>query len=160
MTGLPPLYRWEPIGHPRALVHVVHGMSEHGARYGRFAAALNRAGFTVWAHDHRGHGQNPAPPVGLGHFADKNGWRAVGDDAWAVSSALRATRPDLPLIEHLTGPHQKQRLPPWLAPAPACPRKILPRRHGDHGEETEFPSSLCALRVSVVGFSGCPLSRV
>jgi alpha-beta hydrolase superfamily lysophospholipase len=73
-------------------------MSEHGARYARLAAALNRAGYVVWAHDHRGHGLNPTPPVGLGHFADSDGWRIVVDDTWTVSSALQATHPNLPLI--------------------------------------------------------------
>jgi alpha-beta hydrolase superfamily lysophospholipase len=73
-------------------------MSEHGGRYARLAAALNRAGYAVWAHDHRGHGLNPTPPVGLGHFADADGGRAIVDDAWAVSMALQASHPELPLL--------------------------------------------------------------
>ena len=97
VSALPPIHRWD-IAHPRALVHVVHGMSEHGARYARLAAALNRAGYAVWAHDHRGHGRNPTPPVGLGHFADADGWRMIVDDAWAVSTALQAAHPTLPLV--------------------------------------------------------------
>jgi len=95
---LPPIHCWDEVAHPRALVHIVHGMSEHGGRYARFATALNRAGYAVWAHDHRGHGRNPTPPVGLGHFADADGWRAILDDTWAVSSALQAAYPGLPLI--------------------------------------------------------------
>lgn len=95
---VPPLYRWDAVAHPRAVVHVVHGMSEHAGRYARFAAALNQAGFIVWSHDHRGHGQNPTPPVGHGHFADADGWRAVVDDAWAVSSALQSAYQSLPLL--------------------------------------------------------------
>ena len=97
-VSLPPIHRWDAVASPRALVHVVHGMSEHGARYARLAAALNRAGYAVWAHDHRGHGLNPTPPVGLGHFADTQGWRAVVDDAWAVSSALQASHPNRPVV--------------------------------------------------------------
>ena len=94
---LPPTHRWDDVARPRALVHIVHGMSEHGARYARLAAALNHAGYVVWAHDHRGHGLNPTPPVGLGHFADADGWRAIVDDTWAVSSGLQAAYPALPL---------------------------------------------------------------
>src|SRR5215813_4369951 len=97
-VSLPPIRRWDNVARPLALVHVLHGMSEHGARYARLAAALNRAGYVVWAHDHRGHGLYPTPPVGLGHFADRHGWRAVVDDAWAVSSALQASHPSLPLV--------------------------------------------------------------
>ena len=98
MTDLPPLHRWDAVAQPRGLVHVVHGMSEHGGRYARLAAALNRAGYAVWAHDHRGHGLNPTPPVGLGHFADTDGWRAVVDDTRAVSTALQASHPNLPVF--------------------------------------------------------------
>src|SRR5215813_1545998 len=97
-VGLPPIHRWDVIAGQRALVHIVHGMSEHGARYVRLAAALNGAGYAVWAHDHRGHGKNPTPPAGLGHFADAHGWQAVVDDAWRVSSALQASHPNLPLV--------------------------------------------------------------
>jgi alpha-beta hydrolase superfamily lysophospholipase len=96
--ALPPIHRWDALTRPRGLIHVVHGMSEHGARYARLAAALNRAGFSVWAHDHRGHGRNPTPPVGLGHFADRDGWRAIVEDTWAVSNALQAAHPNLPLV--------------------------------------------------------------
>ena len=97
-ASLPPVHRWDAVVHPRAVVHVVHGMSEHARRYARLAETLNAAGFVVWAHDHRGHGQNPTPPVGHGHFADANGWRAIIDDAWAVTEALRAAYRDVPLL--------------------------------------------------------------
>ena len=79
-------------------MHIIHGMAEHGGRYARLASALNTAGFIVWAHDHRGHGGNPTSPVGLGHFADVNGWRALVDDSWAVSAHMRATHPGLPTV--------------------------------------------------------------
>lgn len=79
-------------------MHIVHGMAEFARRYARLAARLNAAGFAVWAHDHRGHGDNTTPPVGLGHFADANGWRALVDDAWAVSASMSAAHPALPLI--------------------------------------------------------------
>jgi len=98
VTGPPPVHRWDHVPNPCALVHVVHGMSEHGGRYARLASALNEAGYIVWAHDHRGHGGNPMPPVGLGHFGDTDGWRAVVDDAWAVSLAMQAAYPALPLM--------------------------------------------------------------
>jgi alpha-beta hydrolase superfamily lysophospholipase len=92
------VYRWEVVQRPRAAVHIVHGMAEHGRRYARLAGRLNAAGYMVWAHDHRGHGMNPTPPVGLGHFADRNGWRALVDDAWTVSRQLAAAHPSLPTV--------------------------------------------------------------
>jgi len=48
--------RWA-IEAPRAVVHIAHGLGEHAARYGRLGAALNSAGYTVYADDHRGHGR-------------------------------------------------------------------------------------------------------
>lgn len=97
MSTLPPIHRWDRVPQPRASVHIVHGMAEHGMRYSRLAAALNEAGFNVWAHDQRGHGINPVPPL-RGHFGDHGGWRAVVDDAWAVSAEMRRTYPGVPLI--------------------------------------------------------------
>ena len=57
---------------------------------------MNQARFTVWAHHQRGHGDNPVPGV-KGHFADQDGWRALIDDAWAVSSELK-DETGLPLV--------------------------------------------------------------
>jgi alpha-beta hydrolase superfamily lysophospholipase len=92
---LPPIHRWDDVARPRAAVHVVHGMGEHGRRYARFAAALNAAGMVVWAHDHRGHGERPEL---RGHFADRDGWRLVVEDTWAVSSEMRSRFGALPLV--------------------------------------------------------------
>jgi alpha-beta hydrolase superfamily lysophospholipase len=51
-----PVYQWLPETKPVAVVHIAHGMAEYGARYERFALALNAAGIAVFANDHRGHG--------------------------------------------------------------------------------------------------------
>ena len=40
-----------------AVVQLAHGIGEHIGRYGALVAALNAAGYSVWADDHRGHGQ-------------------------------------------------------------------------------------------------------
>jgi alpha-beta hydrolase superfamily lysophospholipase len=73
-------------------------MVEHGIRYERLAVTLNCRNFSVWAHDHRGHGWNPHPEVGLGHFADAGGWRLLIDDAWEVSQLMMQTYPGVPLV--------------------------------------------------------------
>ncbi len=52
--------RWLPEGPPRAIVQIAHGLTEHSARYARLAAALNSAGYAVYANDHRGHGPKAA----------------------------------------------------------------------------------------------------
>jgi alpha-beta hydrolase superfamily lysophospholipase len=33
-------YRWDPDDKPKAVVHLAHGMGEHGRRYDRVASAL------------------------------------------------------------------------------------------------------------------------
>jgi alpha-beta hydrolase superfamily lysophospholipase len=58
-------YEW-PVADPRAVVQIAHGLGEHARRYDLMAAVLNRAGFSVYADDHRGHGQ-----TGLGQIERK-----------------------------------------------------------------------------------------
>jgi alpha-beta hydrolase superfamily lysophospholipase len=56
-------YEW-PVATSKAIVQIAHGLGEHARRYDHMAATLNRAGFSVYADDHRGHGQ-----TGLGQIA-------------------------------------------------------------------------------------------
>ena len=42
---------------PKAVIRIAHGLGEHARRYDQMAAVLNMAGFSVYADDHRGHGQ-------------------------------------------------------------------------------------------------------
>ena len=51
-------------GEPRGVVQIAHGLAEHAARYGRFAEALNGAGFLAFATDHRGHGRTGRANLG------------------------------------------------------------------------------------------------
>lgn len=108
---MPHIHRWN-IDRPQLLVHVLHGMSEHGGRYQRLAEALNANGIAVWAHDHRGHGLTAPSPRDLGHFADANGWRLLVDDAWAVSQEMMAAFPGVPiaLFAHSMGSFAGQML--------------------------------------------------
>ncbi|MEY3908921.1 MAG: hypothetical protein RLZZ90_828 [Actinomycetota bacterium] len=49
-------FEW-PVTSPKAIVQIAHGLGEHARRYDHVAEALNRAGYSVYADDHRGHGQ-------------------------------------------------------------------------------------------------------
>jgi len=49
---------WIPDAAPKAAVVISHGGGEHSGRYEHVAAALNDAGYGVWALDHRGHGRS------------------------------------------------------------------------------------------------------
>lgn len=93
------VYRWEP---PRgqsvkAVVQVAHGMAEHAARYVRFAAALNAAGYAVYAADHRGHGQSVSVHD-LGYFGDKGGLLRVVEDQERLRQRIAADHPGTPIV--------------------------------------------------------------
>jgi len=89
--------RWLPDGPPRAIVQIAHGLSEHSARYAPLAAALNAAGYAVYASDHRGHGPK-TPPADLGYFADEGGWRKVVGDLWTLNRLIANEQPGLKIV--------------------------------------------------------------
>jgi alpha-beta hydrolase superfamily lysophospholipase len=89
--------RWLPEEGQRGVVQIAHGLTEHSARYARLAAALNAAGYGVYANDHRGHGPKAAA-ADLGHFADEGGWDKVVGDLWALNRRIAAEQPGRPII--------------------------------------------------------------
>lgn len=91
-------YFWPPASPSRGLVQIVHGMAEHAARYDVTASALASAGWSVVAHDLRGHGQSCRRDADLGHFADSDGWSLVLDDLRQVRAEGRARAPDGPVV--------------------------------------------------------------
>lgn len=91
-------WTWDDVpGQPRGVVQLVHGLAEHGSRYGRLAAALNQAGFLVTASDHRGHGGSVSAEVPLGSFGAAGVDGFVGDIV-AAGERLAAEHPGLPLL--------------------------------------------------------------
>jgi alpha-beta hydrolase superfamily lysophospholipase len=83
---------------PKAIVQVLHGMAEHSARYARLAEALGAAGYSTFAHDHRGHGQS-IPDGGIpGHKADSDGWNRIVEDAHGVNREIAKRHPATPII--------------------------------------------------------------
>jgi alpha-beta hydrolase superfamily lysophospholipase len=84
-------YEWD-VDEPRGVVQVAHGLAEHSARYDRFARALNDAGYSVRATDHRGHGASIAGTPGDFGVA---GFEALIADVAAYGASVRD---DLPLF--------------------------------------------------------------
>lgn len=60
---------WPAPGEPRAAVVISHGAGEHSGRYAHVAEALNSAGYSVWALDHRGHGLSGGERMRFGSIA-------------------------------------------------------------------------------------------
>ncbi len=82
---------------PRAVVHINHGMAEHGLRYDAFARYLNSFCISVYAQDHRGHGFTKEEDE-KGWFADEDGWQRICQDAWFVDQVIEKENPGIPLI--------------------------------------------------------------
>ena len=55
-------------------------MAEHAIRYSRFASELTDSGYTVFAHDYRGHGFTEVNDAPQGVFAESNGFSMVLED--------------------------------------------------------------------------------
>ena len=61
------IHHW-PVEKPKLLIHLVHGMSEHGYRYHEFAKWLNQKEIYAYAPDLRGHGKTADSIENIGLF--------------------------------------------------------------------------------------------
>ena len=93
---------WKPSRKkPQGIVQISHGMAEHSARYSDTAEQLCAAGFIVFAHDHRGHGQSIKESTS-GHYAQQDGWhleysRYQSVSGWSLPSKVVARQQDIKL---------------------------------------------------------------
>lgn len=88
---------------PRAVVQLVHGLGEYATRYEHVAQALAAAGYTVYADDHRGHGQTGLDQLGGGAVrpAGKPGPRGFSglmDAVRRFTDVIAKAEPGLPLV--------------------------------------------------------------
>lgn len=92
-------YRYMPASPPaRGILLINHGLSEHSGRYKAFAQAMSIAGFHVYAHDHRGHGETVAPGAQLGMFGRHDGLKKVIADVEAMRDFASDAHPSLPVV--------------------------------------------------------------
>jgi alpha-beta hydrolase superfamily lysophospholipase len=90
-----------PATFPIGVVQISHGQGEHSQRYAELAAFLVDKGFTVYADDHRGHGETwrdqwagDASKFGM---PGARGIRGMIDAINGVTAIARAENPGLPL---------------------------------------------------------------
>ncbi|OIH97681.1 alpha/beta fold hydrolase [Curtobacterium sp. MCBA15_001] len=100
--GIEIVYSTWRAGRPKGVVQIAHGVGEYALRYERLAQDLVRAGYTVVANDHRGHGR-----TGLGQWGDdrsKLGRLGPGGLRAAIAAVEQTTRiarqetPGVPLV--------------------------------------------------------------
>lgn len=133
-----------PLEHPRAVVQISHGMGENGGRYAGLAAALNAAGYAVYAGDHRGHGRTvgdtPAGPLRQG-YAGPDALNGMCRDLLKVTAEIRRRHPGAPvvLLGHSMGSFLARKL---MADRPAEYAGFM--LTGSGGERAELPLKLGA----------------
>ncbi|HEY5320777.1 MAG TPA: alpha/beta hydrolase [Galbitalea sp.] len=93
-------YSWTA-AHPRGILQLAHGLGEYAGRYEYLAQALLAAGFSVYADDHRGHGQTGLDQHGgdaskLGRLGP-GGLRATIEAVRQLTRIIRNEHPDAPL---------------------------------------------------------------
>lgn len=79
------------------MVVIVHGLGEHGRRYGHVVDALTGAGFVVAVPDHLGHGRSDGKRLRINSFADYTG------DIGTVLDAVRIEGLPTFLLGHSMG---------------------------------------------------------
>jgi alpha-beta hydrolase superfamily lysophospholipase len=95
-------YEW-PVVNPKAVIQIAHGLGEHARRYDTMAATLNKAGFSVYADDHRGHGQTGVKQLEnkqikrLGNLGP-GGMAATYKQVADFSKLIKAENPNRPLV--------------------------------------------------------------
>jgi alpha-beta hydrolase superfamily lysophospholipase len=97
-------FEWRTPEQPRAVVQIVHGISEHMGRYDHVARFLREHGILVCGEDHLGHGQT-AQMGEYGYFAQHDGWTLVTADVRRLRQIQGEKYPGVPyfLLGHSMG---------------------------------------------------------
>ena len=83
---------WTPEGVPKAVICLIHGLSEHSGRYHAFAQYFTEKNMAVYAIDLRGHGKTPGK---RGHIPN---YELLLDDVEELLKVARRTYNDTPLF--------------------------------------------------------------
>ncbi len=96
---------WDPDGEPKAVLQIIHGMTEFAARYDEFARFMADNGFLVVGEDHLGHGDSVNSPEDYGFFRERNGNKCVLEDIRTLRDMTRNKYPDVPyfILGHSMG---------------------------------------------------------
>ena len=88
--------KWLPEWEPKAVLQIVHGITEYVERYDTFAAFMTKLGYVVVAEDHMGHGQSVNGNGIQGYF--HGGWFSAVEDTWHLLKDTKREYPNLPYV--------------------------------------------------------------
>jgi alpha-beta hydrolase superfamily lysophospholipase len=83
---------WSPAGRPKALILIIHGLSDHAGRYRHLGAYFADSGYVLIIVDLRGHGKSFGK---RGHFPSYN---MIMDDISLFIKEAKMRHPALPLV--------------------------------------------------------------
>ena len=86
--------RWLPEGQPKAVVQIIHGIAEYGARYDHFARFLASQGILVTVQDHMGHGGSICDETPRAVI--QGGWFDMVEDTYQLFRDTHKEYPDVP----------------------------------------------------------------
>ena len=87
----------EPTGNIKAIVVILHGMSEHKERYNYFLEKLANKQYLPVIYDHRGHGKSLKNSKDLGYFYSDNA-DTLSEDTKIVINYFQEKYPHVPVI--------------------------------------------------------------
>jgi len=90
--------------HPKAIIQIVHGMSEHKERYKEFMSYFQEKGYLCIISDLRGHGESILNESDLGYFYDETSDYVV-EDIHQITNHIKDEYPNIPvyLLGHSMG---------------------------------------------------------
>lgn len=88
--------KWTPAEPPKAVLQIVHGITEFVERYDIFASYMADRGILVVAEDHMGHGQSVNGGGIEGFF--HGGWFRAVEDSFRLMQEMKSEHSDIPYI--------------------------------------------------------------
>jgi alpha-beta hydrolase superfamily lysophospholipase len=89
--------KWQ-VAEPKAVVCLVHGMSEYMLYYRDFAQFLNSHQISVYGFDHRGHGFSVSDESEIGHIADEDAFEKCAKDVVELVKIAKIENPETPIL--------------------------------------------------------------
>ncbi|MDY0024204.1 MAG: alpha/beta hydrolase, partial [Candidatus Izemoplasmatales bacterium] len=87
------VYEYLPDQEIKGVIQIIHGASEHFARYGLFSEFLTKNGYAVYGCDIIGHGLS-TDNLNFVHFADKDGDLLAYESVLLVKEYIEKTHPN------------------------------------------------------------------